>query len=397
MNNDWLQEMGVLQLMQMLQELHRRGSQKLRWFSCIATNGCALRCHITTQDNIRCNREIYSVNADCCLGISISRPDSGNDGRRYADCFERDMPRLLEKGRGKDREYVYWFNQIVYEALKGKLPSFYGEWWVASLGRIKVGDNIIPGPPMTMRIISWNIDGINAKFEALKKLVADHDPDVICLQKVKDINCSKEFSLYGYIRKDSPGRYAGVATFIKEYLVSEDKTTGLNHTIDGHLTGTEFRYPHFTLYNVYTPYSNPQIEGSTTHRQDFDRSLAALIANTADRIIICGDMNIVVDERDCWDGRFERNQANFRKCERLAFNLICKAGSLVDTYRTLHPFEQGYSYFFRNDPEVRKDNHGYRIDYFLASESFVPQIRRAEIIDDVTVSTNNPILLEFSY
>ena len=80
-------------------------------------------------------------------------------------------------------------------------------------------------------------------------------------------------------------------------------------------------------------------------------------------------MNIVVSESDCWDKKYERNQANFHPWEREAFLKLLDKGSLIDTYRTFHLFESEYSYFFRNDKEVRAKNQGHRIDYFLASRS----------------------------
>ena len=108
-------------------------------------------------------------------------------------------------------------------------------------------------------------------------------------------------------------------------------------------------------------------------------------------------MNIVVSENDCWDKKYERNQANFHPWEREAFLKLLDKGSLFDTYRTFHLFESEYSYFFRNDKEVRAKNQGHRIDYFLASRSLEPNITRAEILKDFAVTTNDPILLQFTY
>ena len=57
----------------------------------------------------------------------------------------------------------------------------------------------------TFRIISWNIDGIKAHFAALKQLVADHDPDILCLQKFKCSGDPSPFELPGYRMTVSPG------------------------------------------------------------------------------------------------------------------------------------------------------------------------------------------------
>lgn len=394
---DWLQEMGALQVMQMLKELHKRGYQKLRWFSYMSPNGCALRCHITTQDNICMNREIMVLEEDVCLWMSTTSPDSHTSGAKNADLFLRHYSRLAEKGRGTDPDYVEWFDKIYKRAKKKEFPEYFGDWYDAPLGFIKVDDGFYPGPPMTMRLISWNIDGIKAKFDALQRLVAEYQPDVICLQKVKDSKCSKAFDLDGYKRYNSVGPYAGVTTYVKKYIPVSPFTLASDKIVDGHALRTDFDYPHFSLFNIYVPYSNPKVEGAVAHRKAFDQWLAGHVGGTPDRIIICGDMNIVHGPLDCWDKKFERNQANFLDWERDNFNELLENNALVDTYAMWHRFGHDFSYFFRNDPKVREKNQGLRIDYFLASQSFVPSIRRAEIIKNVTVSTNNPILLEFTY
>ena len=108
-------------------------------------------------------------------------------------------------------------------------------------------------------------------------------------------------------------------------------------------------------------------------------------------------MNIVHTWQDCWDGKFERNQANFHDWERKDFEMLMQAGELIDTFRVMNPSSRCFTYFFRNDSIVREKNQGHRIDYFLASESLIPEFTRAEIISNITISTNNPILLEFRY
>ncbi|MDE6549036.1 MAG: endonuclease/exonuclease/phosphatase family protein [Muribaculaceae bacterium] len=392
-----LENLGVYELMQILHELHKLGYQKLRWMSYMAPTGLNLRCHITTQDHICADREIVfggDPNEIWCTSIGVMT--TGDDIKPLVKTFMYENPRLLEIGKGKDPEYVDWFNKLLYFAAEGQMPVFYGEYWSLPMGHIKVGQYKMPTPPTTMRLISWNIDGIKAHFEALKNLINEYSPEIICLQKVKDIKDSPEFEINGYKRECFSALYAGIATYVKDCIpCSFSKSTNLE--LSGHLLKTEVFYPSFTLYNIYTPYSNPNIEGAIEHRKKFDESLKRIVGTTPDRQIICGDMNIVASDNDCWDGKFKRNQANFHDWERLNFNELLKTGHLIDTFRTLNPFSKEYSYFFRNDSDVRANNQGHRIDYFLASRSFEPQIVRSEIIKDCTISTNNPILLEIKY
>lgn len=392
-----LHNLGAYELMQILHELHKLGYQKLRWMSYMAPTGLSLRCHITTQDHICANREIVfarDFNEIWCT--STGTMTTGEDVKSLVKTFMDENPRLLEIGKGEDPDYIEWFNKLLSFVAKGQTPIFYGEYWSLPMGRIKVGKNIMPAPPTTMRLISWNIDGIKAHFEALKKLVREYSPEIICLQKVKDIKDSPEFELEGYAREYFSSPYAGIATYVKNCIpCSFDKPKA--PVLSGYLLKTEVLYPAFTLYNIYTPYSNPTVTGAIEHRKEFDESLKRIVCTTSDRQIICGDMNIVATGSDCWDGKYQRNQANFHDWERKNFDELLKTGHLIDTYRTLHPFTKEYSYFFGNDSMVRANNRGHRIDYFLASRSFEPQIVKAEIINDCTVSTNNPIFLEITY
>ena len=390
-------KLGVYELMKILHELHKLGYQKLRWMSYMAPSGLSLRCHITTQDHICADREIvFGGDPNEIWCTSIGAMTTGEDIKPMVKTFMYENLRLLEIGKGNDPEYVEWFSKLLSFAAEGQTPVFDGEYWSLPMGRIRVGEYTMPTPPTTMRLISWNIDGIKAHFEALKNLINEYSPEIICLQKVKDIKDSPEFEINGYKRECFSALYAGIATYVKDCIpCSFSKST--NPELSGHLLKTEVFYPSFTLYNIYTPYSNPNIEGAIEHRKKFDESLKRIVGTTPDRQIICGDMNIIASDRDCWDGKFKRNQANFHDWERLNFNELLKIGHLIDTYRTLNPFSKEFSYFFRNDSAVRANNQGHRIDYFLASHSFEPQIVRAEIIKDCTVSTNNPILLQIKY
>ena len=79
------------------------------------------------------------------------------------------------------------------------------------------------------------------------------------------------------------------------------------------------------------------------------------------------------------------------------FNSLLEATGLVDSYRYFHPERRDYSYFFNNKSECRIANQGFRIDYFLVSESLLPYINKSEILTDVFETTNNPILIEIDF
>ncbi len=390
-----LRNASGLDLMLMLDKLHKTGYEKLRWFSYISPNGCALRCHITIAENIFCNRDVKEW-GDYLFAISVSSFKKESDIKRLTSAFLDTFPRLAMVGKGKDPHYRVWFRELLARAKKGAVPEFYGEFWDIPFGFIKVGHELFTAPPGTIKLISWNIDGLKAKWSSLQELISNYSPDVICLQKVK--HSGNALDIDGYKCYISSAPYAGVCTYIRNNILCEfDPKIQNIPTTMGYMQRFKILYPDFTLFNCYVPYSNPDVIGAVEHRQKYDKLLLKNVRNTSDRIVICGDMNIVHDPLDCWDGKYNRNQANFHDWERRNFERLLDKGNLADTFREFHRRDRRFSYFFRNDPKVRANNQGHRIDYFLASKSFIPYISESEIIQEVQTSTNNPILLTINH
>ncbi|HIU14891.1 MAG TPA: exodeoxyribonuclease III, partial [Candidatus Ventricola intestinavium] len=87
------------------------------------------------------------------------------------------------------------------------------------------------------------------------------------------------------------------------------------------------------------------------------------------------------------------NNAGFTKQEREAMTRLLESG-FVDTFRYLHPDATGcyswWSYMFN----ARKNNAGWRIDYFLVSERIRDRILDARIDSDILGSDHCPVVLE---
>lgn len=393
---DILYHASGLDIMLMLDKLHKMGYERLRWFSYMAPNGCALRCHITLATNICCDRDIVDYGHDKVLSTSVGSFDAKTDVDEMVKTFLAAFPQLAKAGKGKDTRYRAWYKELLKLAKKGKVPEFNGEYFTVPLGKIRLNNDFFQAPPGTLRLISWNIDGLKAKWQSLMQLIKKYSPDVICLQKAK--HSGEVLNIEGYRCFLSSAPYAGVCTYIRNNVPANfDEAIQANPDAVGYLQRFAIIHPCLSLFNCYVPYSNPDVPGAIERRKDFNRLLLKVVNSFPDRLILCGDMNIVYGREDCWDGKFQRNQANFTDWERKDFDTLLEVGGLVDTYRHFNYFKSGFTYFFRNDPEVRKKNQGHRIDYFLASQSLVPQIVRSEIIEDITTSTNNPILLDIEY
>ena len=253
-----------------------------------------------------------------------------------------------------------------------------------------------------MKIISWNVNGLKARLEAVKRLSEKLQPDVICCQKVMT-NVNGFVTVPGYFTwcgSMNGGLVGGVSTFMKLWKGIElDSLANIPKASDWLIdTGCllALNFEHFILVNVYFPYSNLSNDEFVKIRQRWDYEIHEYLVKAVSRkpLIVCGDLNIVATDLDAWDNVSFKKQGCFLDWEHRNFNSLLEASSLVDSYRYLHPGGRDFSYFFNNNPEYRLSNQGYRIDYFLVSESLLPYVIRSEILTDIFETTNNPILLE---
>lgn len=186
--------------------------RKLRWFSYVAPNGCALRCHITLETNICSDRDIISFDDDKVLGVSVGNFESKADIDALVKTFLESFPQLAKAGKKKDARYRAWYKELIKHAKKGSMPEFNGEYFTAPLGKIRINNDLFPAPPASLRMISWNIDGLKAKWQALEILIKKYSPDVICLQKAK--HSGEVINIDGYHSVLLSAPYAGVCTYI---------------------------------------------------------------------------------------------------------------------------------------------------------------------------------------
>ena len=253
-----------------------------------------------------------------------------------------------------------------------------------------------------MRILSWNVNGIQARLEAINRLVADLQLDIMCFQKVrkKVVFLTHIPSYTGWLGNIDDGLFGGVSTYIKAGFPFEfeaqrnDMPEWLMET--GCLN--VIRFDKFILVNAYFPYANKSKEEFVKIRQRWDYELQEYLEKLANQkpLILCGDLNIVAEDIDAWDGVSVKNYGCFTEWEHRNFNSLMGQVGLVDTYRYLHPKGRDFSYFFQNKPENQLANQGFRIDYSLMSESLLHYLTKSEILTDVMDTTNSPLLIELN-
>ena len=267
--------------------------------------------------------------------------------------------------------------------------------------------NIAPFNHKRMKFISWNVNGLRAcmklktdddgkviskGFEAYFK---DLDADFFCLQETKmqagqlDLQFPGYTSYWNYADKKG---YSGTAIFARQEPLSVAYGMGIDdHDHEGRVITLE--YADFYLVCVYTPNSQDglrRLDYRMKWEDDFRNFLLAL--NDKKPVIVCGDMNVAHEEIDIKNPKTNRHNAGFTDEEREKMTVLLNSG-FTDTFRLLHPDEVKYSwwsYRFR----AREKNAGWRIDYFLTSDSLQPRITAAEIHNEVFGSDHCPVELQ---
>lgn len=254
---------------------------------------------------------------------------------------------------------------------------------------------------MSIRLFSWNVNGIRAILKKDFNLwIQKVQPDILCLQETKatenQVTEALPSEIYkGYWSSAERKGYSGVATFSKIQPLSTQKGFGIDKfDQEGRVMITEF--PSFILYNVYFP-NGQQSPERLAYKLEFYERFIEHLQETRKRqphLIICGDYNIAHQEIDLTYPKENSQYSGFLPEERAILDKMIALG-YVDTFRYFHPDPHQYTWWSYRS-QARKKNIGWRIDYFFTTQELTQHIKRAEIHADIEGSDHCPISLEIS-
>ena len=248
-----------------------------------------------------------------------------------------------------------------------------------------------------MRLVTWNVNGLRA---CLGKGFLDFfqrvDADVVCLQETKLQPDQIALELPGYRlfwNSAEKKGYSGTAVFTRVEPLSVTCGIGLDaHDHEGRVITAEF--DGFFLVCCYTPNSQDGLK-RLDYRMEWEDDLREYLMSL-DRskpVIYCGDLNVAHQEIDLKNPKTNRNNAGFSDQEREKMTALLSSG-FTDSFRHLYPDATGVYSWWSYRFNARKNNAGWRIDYFIVSDRLRDKIRRAEILTDVEGSDHCPVLLE---
>ena len=248
-----------------------------------------------------------------------------------------------------------------------------------------------------MKLISWNVNGLRACVQkGFLDAFSMLDADMFCLQETKLQPHQIELDLSGYHQHwysaEKKG-YSGTALFSKHAPISIRDGVGVEELdTEGRLITAE--YDKFYLVTCYTPNAQRGL-ARIDHRLKWDDAFRAYLQEL-DRekpVIVCGDLNVAHKEIDLKNPGSNRGNAGFSDEERESFSKLLDAG-FTDTFRHLHPDVTGAYTWWSYMYNARKNNAGWRIDYFLVSDRIRDRIRATPIYNEILGSDHCPVGLE---
>ncbi|MCF8203426.1 MAG: exodeoxyribonuclease III [Crocinitomicaceae bacterium] len=248
-----------------------------------------------------------------------------------------------------------------------------------------------------MKILSFNVNGIRAVVG--KNFITDMQaqaPDVICLQETKAtpeqvaaaVAPLSDYQVYAN-SADRKG-YSGTAILTKVAPISVTYDIGMpDHDTEGRVICAEFT--NFYLVTVYVPNSGSELL-RLDYRQTWDAAFLNYLKNLekSKPVLVCGDFNVAHQAIDLARPKENYNKAaGYMQAEIDGMNAFVGAG-LLDSFRALNPEQVKYSWWSYR-AGAREKNVGWRIDYFLISEAFIPKLQEAFILNDVFGSDHCPV------
>lgn len=250
---------------------------------------------------------------------------------------------------------------------------------------------------MSIKMISWNVNGLRACMQkGFMDFFRQADADVFCLQETKLSEGQLALELPGYHQyfnyAEKKG-YSGTALFSKEEPIKVTYGIGVEeHDHEGRVITAEFQ--EYYVVTVYVPNSQRELT-RLAYRREWEAAFLKYIKGLEETkpVIYCGDLNVAHEEIDLKNPKTNHNNAGFTDDERKCFSKVLESG-FIDTFRYFYPETRDayswWSYMF----QARAKNAGWRIDYFVVSESLKERLADAKIHSEVLGSDHCPVELE---
>ena len=251
-----------------------------------------------------------------------------------------------------------------------------------------------------MKFISWNVNGLRACVtKGFQDFFDTARADFFCLQETKlqagqiQMELPEYQQFWNYAEKKG---YSGTAIFAMEAPLAVTYGVGVEELdTEGRLITLE--YPQFYLITCYTPNAQQGL-ARIDHRLKWDEAFREYLCSLAREkpVIVCGDLNVAHQEIDLKNPSSNRGNAGFSDEERNSLTKHLEAG-FTAAFRFRNPDATGMYSWWSYRFNARKNNAGWRIDYFLVSNRLAEKITATPIYGEIFGSDHCPVGLELEF
>lgn len=245
-----------------------------------------------------------------------------------------------------------------------------------------------------MKLVSWNVNGIRACLQkGFLNSFHQLDADIFCVQETKMQSGQADLEIEGYhyyLNSAVKKGYSGTLIYSKEKPLKV--FYGMNkeeHDQEGRLITLEFE--NYYVITCYTPNSQNELK-RLSYRMKWEDDFLTYLESLDKPIILCGDLNVAHQEIDLKNPKSNRKNAGFSDEEREKMTQLLNHG-FIDTYRYLYPLQEGVYSWWSYRFKAREKNAGWRIDYFIVSDSLKDKIIDATIETEIMGSDHCPVTL----
>ncbi len=259
-----------------------------------------------------------------------------------------------------------------------------------------------------MKLYSWNVNGIRAVWNKglFQQFIAEHDPDILCLQETKAQPDQSPVDLQQYNEywhsAEKKG-YSGTAIFSKTQPL--EVRNGFSDTVqksfdfpdpygdptkEGRVLSARFK--DFWVVTVYTPNSKDKLERLGLRHDIWDPAFLMHVKELEQDapVLFCGDFNVAHSEIDLARPKENVGKHGFTNEEREGFDKMISVG-FIDTFRRFFPDKTDAYSWWTAWGGARDRNVGWRIDYWMASRSIADKIIAADIHPQSMGSDHCPV------
>ena len=265
----------------------------------------------------------------------------------------------------------------------------------------------------SFRLITWNVNSIRIRLALLAKLVADVQPDIVCLQEVKAKEEDFPFDDikrlgFQYIALYGMAGYNGVAILSKTPLEQIKQQDWVGKHDARHIKALVF--DDIEINNIYIPAGgdipDPMVNLSFAHKLCFMDDIAEYFENNHDvlknkKMLLCGDFNVAPSENDVWNHKQLLGIVSHTPIEVGRLKRFFKSLSFVDAVRYFYNEPKKiFSWWSYRNPNWQINNKGRRLDHIWVTPQLENRLLKVEVLKDFRAenrpSDHVPVMVEIS-